>query len=297
MQQIISNFSQRIPTFDKRKAFFWVVGIVIFLIAFSIINPIVIIPAGHRGVTLRLGAVVPIVRGEGLSLRIPVIDKVVKVDVRTKKIEWNETNRMAAVSKDLQDVFVESVVNYHPIPDNVSRLYQEIGLDYQEIIIKPLALQVTKTHTAKYNVTEILQNREKITNDVNQDLRYQLNKYNIILDEVTLTNIDFRPEYKQAIEAKQIAEKEVETQKFKLDKQGLEAQQVVKQAEAQKQAKVLEGEGIKIYNQSISLGLTPEILRFKEIENQEKAIGKWSGTYPTTVVGGNSVPLIQIGKQ
>jgi prohibitin 2 len=264
------------------------------------------VPAGHVGITVTMGSVSQTVRREGVYVKLPFVQSVRLMDARTQKVEWADAgNPITAASKDLQDVYILAVVTYHISPEKAPKIFQTIGMDYAEKKVIPLTLNAIKTHTGKYNVAEILNNREKITNDVNTDVADQLLAYDIILENVSLINIDFRPEYKEAIEQKQIAEKQVETQQYTLEKQALEAQQQVKkaeadkqamilQAEAEKQAKILEGEGIEEFNRKVTQSITNELLKYKELENQEKAIDKWSGQYPSVVAGGDSIPLIQM---
>lgn len=300
-----TNFETvKLPSKNLKKP---LIAICILLLAVIVIlNTVGIVQPGHIGVVITTGSVSDNVLGEGLYFKIPFIQSVKQIDVRTAKMEWTNTESpITAASKDLQDVYVLAVVTYHPDPTNGAKIFKTIGMDYAEKIVKPLSLNAIKTHAAKYNVAETLQNRERITRDVNDDLREQLAAYNIILENLSLVNIDFRPEYKQAIEQKQIAEKQVETQRFTLEKQALEAQQQVKKAEAdkqaqilaaeaQKEAKILEGEGIEEFNKKVSSSITQELLNYKALQNEEKAIDKWSGQYPQVVAGENAMPLIQL---
>src|SRR4030067_2957050 len=70
------------------------------LLALLIMNPFVKIDAGERGVLLNFGAVQGEVLGEGLHLRIPIMQKIVKMDVKIPKAE----TRAEAASKELPDV-------------------------------------------------------------------------------------------------------------------------------------------------------------------------------------------------
>lgn len=264
------------------------------------------VPAGYVGVTVTMGSVSQTVRREGVYVKLPFVQTVRTMEARTQKVEWTNTaSPITSASKDLQDVYILAVVTYHISPDKAPKIFQTIGLDYADKKVVPLTLNAIKTHTGKYNVAEILNNREKITNDVNTDVAAQLMANDIILENVSLVNIDFRPEYKEAIEQKQIAEKQVETQQYTLEKQALEAQQQVKkaeadkqakilEAEAEKQAKILEGEGVEEFNKKVTESITSELLKYKELQNQEKAIDRWNGEYPSVVAGGESIPLIQM---
>src|SRR4030043_1782800 len=70
------------------------------LLVLLILNPFVKIDAGERGVLLNFGAVQDDVLGEGLHLRIPIMQKIVKMDVKIQKSE----TRSEAARKDLQDI-------------------------------------------------------------------------------------------------------------------------------------------------------------------------------------------------
>jgi len=271
-----------------------------------VVNTVGIVQPGHVGIFITAGSVSNSVKGEGLYFKIPFVQSVVEMDSRTRKVEWTNTaTPLTAASKDLQDVYILAVATFHITPSKGAKIFKTIGMDYSEKKVEPLTINAIKTHTAKYNVAEILQNREKITRDVNDDLRNQLASYDIVVENVSLVNIDFRPEYKQAIEQKQIAEKQVETQRFTLEKQALEAQQQVKKAEADKQAKILaaqaekeakilEGEGVEEFNKKVSQGITDELIKYKSLQNQEKAIEAWDGKYPDVVAGDGAMPLIQV---
>ncbi len=281
-------------------------GAIILAALIIVTSTIGSVPAGYVGITVTMGSVSQTVRREGVYFKLPFIQNVRTMEARTQKVEWtNADSPITAASKDLQDVYILAVVTYHISPEQAPRIFQTIGLDYADKKVIPLTLNAIKTHTGKYNVAEILNNREKITNDVNTDVAAQLLANDIILENVSLVNIDFRPEYKEAIEQKQIAEKQVETQQYTLEKQALEAQQQVKkaeadkqakilEAEAEKQAKILEGEGVEEFNKKVTQSITPELLKYKELQNQERAIDRWDGQYPSVVAGGDSIPLIQM---
>jgi regulator of protease activity HflC (stomatin/prohibitin superfamily) len=129
----------------------------------------------------------------------------------------------------------------------------------------------------------------------------------IILEWVSLTNFDFNPEFKKSIEEKQIAEQRKEKESYELDRIAIQAQQKVKQAEAEaeakikqaeweKKAKILEWEGIESYNKLIKQEISKDVLDYKKLENELKAITKWSWNYPTYYMWWEwwAIPLINI---
>ncbi|HEX2947915.1 MAG TPA: SPFH domain-containing protein [Clostridia bacterium] len=302
----VFNVNNNPRTVGKGLSKFILLGVILLAAIILLTSTFGSVPAGYVGITVTMGSVSQTVRNEGMYMKLPFVQTIRMMEARTQKVEWNNPDSpITAASKDLQDVYILAVVTYHISPDRAPKIFQTIGLDYADKKVIPLTLNAIKTHTGKYNVAEILNNREKITNDVNKDVAAQLLANDIILENVSLVNIDFRKEYKDAIEQKQIAEKQVETQQYTLNKQALEAQQQVKKAEAdkqakilaaeaEKQAKILEGEGIEEFNKKVTQSITDQLLKYKELQNQEKSIDKWSGQYPAVVAGGDSIPLIQM---
>ena len=87
-------------------------------LAVLVLNPFVMVGAGERGVVLNFGAVGKEVLGEGLHLRLPIMQRIIKVDVKVQK---SQTDADAA-SRDLQDIHSTIVVNHHVIPDKANWL-------------------------------------------------------------------------------------------------------------------------------------------------------------------------------
>ncbi len=79
------------------------VGIIlIFLILFIISwGSFAIVPAGHRGVVLWWGSVEKRIMGEGLNFKVPIAERVIKVDVRVQPHPFKEID---AASKEYQMV-------------------------------------------------------------------------------------------------------------------------------------------------------------------------------------------------
>jgi len=301
---------------EKTKSLFKWGGIIFILFVFLSLNPFVTIDAGNQGVVfdkLR-GGVQTETLGEGLHFRIPFFQKITQIPTRTQKLVFSndrsgkyaigfndsQQSRLSAASSDLQDVYVEAVVTFHIERTSVARIYQEVGRDYSAKKVVPQVIDSVKTFTAKYKVAEILTKREEIKRDVFEDLKTNLAKDDIILEDINLVNFDFNQQFKAAIEQKQIEEQKAEKEQYILQQIEISSQQAVKKAEATKQSKILEGEGIAAYNKSIQQEITSNVLEYKRLENAKKAIEKWNGSYPQTYFGeggaNSPIPLINLQK-
>jgi len=118
--------------------FLVIIGIIILVLLFF--HPFVQIGAGERGVVLNFGAVQNRVLDEGLHFRVPIMQTVIRVDVKVQKSE----SEAAAASSDLQDVSSKVALNYHIIPDKANIVYQTIGVAFKERIIDPAVHEVVK---------------------------------------------------------------------------------------------------------------------------------------------------------
>ena len=72
-----------------------------------------------------------------------------------------------------------------------------------------------------------------------------LPKFDILLDDVSLTFMTFSPEFSAAVEAKQIAQQDAQRAAFVVDKAIQEKQQVVVKAAGEAKSAELIGEAIK----------------------------------------------------
>lgn len=251
-----------------------VAGAIILLILATALKPFVIINAGERGVVMKFGKVQDTILDEGLHGIVPVVTSIEKLSVRVQK---NELQAEAA-SKDLQYVTMNVALNWRIDPQQVNLVYQRIG-DEAEIvnrIISPAVSEVVKATTAKKNAEEIITKRNALKEEIDTDLKNRLANYGVLVDDVSLVNIDFSPEFAKAIEAKQIAEQEAKRASFIAQKAEQEAVADINRAKGQAEAQRLLREN-----------LTPSIL-------QKEAIEKWNGQFPMVMGNDGALPFINI---
>jgi len=226
----------------KKKITFRVLGIVLLIIIGVVIvfSSYTIIRPGHRGVVIMLGKVEKNVLGEGFHLIIPpIVRRVVEVDVRTKKLEVVTE----AASSDLQAIQVTGVLNYHLDPRNVGKLYQEVGLDYESIIIVPALQEAIKAATAQFRIERILIERARIKKLIQDTLTERLAVNHIIVDEFSLANVEFSEEFNKAIERKQVAEQAALQKQYELQAAQKEVEISLARAEGQKKAAIIAAQG------------------------------------------------------
>jgi regulator of protease activity HflC (stomatin/prohibitin superfamily) len=244
----------------------------------------VIIPAGHRGVVLLWGSVEKRIMGEGLNLKLPFAETVIKVDVKVQPHPFKEID---AASKEYQMVRLTGMMNFHIDPAYVNDLYQRVGLDFANKVIDPAFNDFVKEVVPSYAITEILPKREDIRKRAMQKLGDNLARYHVIVDDIYIANIRFSPEYEKAIEAKQVAQQQVETQRQVLFQREIEAQQKVATAKGEAESILVVAQGQAKANDALARSISPILVQYKGIE-------KWNGILPQ--VSGGVVPFIDVGK-
>ena len=262
------------------------VGIIILLLIILIVGwgTFVIVPAGHRGVVLLWGSVEKRIMGEGLNFKVPIAERVIKVDVKVQPHPFREID---ASSKEYQMVKMTGMMNFHIDPAYVNDLYQKVGLDFADKVIDPAFNDFVKEVVPTYPIGEILPKREEIRKRAMTKLGDNLSRYHIIVDDIYFANIRFSPEYEGAIEAKQVAQQQVETQKQVLAQREIEAQQKVATAKGEAESILVVAQGQAKANDALSRSISPILVQYKGIE-------KWNGILPQ--VSGGAVPFIDLGK-
>ena len=251
--------------------------LIVLWIAIRVLNPFVLVGAGERGVVLNFGAVQNNVLGEGLHLRVPLMQKIALMDVRIQKSQTDAES----VSKDLQDTKSVVAVNYHASPDKVNKIFQSIGTEFKERIVDPAVQEVVKAVTARYTAVELITQREKVRNEIKDLLRQRLITYDIMVDDFSIVNFRCSQQFEAAIESKQTAEQLAFKAQRDLERIKIEADQKIASAKA-------EAESLRLQKENV----TPQMIQLRKIEASIKAIEKWDGHMPKITSG--AVPFLDM---
>ena len=168
------------------------------------------------------------VYGEGMHFVIPFIQQPIIYNVRIQpRIFENATQ-----SKDLQTVSIATRVLYRPMQHKLPELYRRLGVNYDDRVLKSIAEEVIKSVVADYDAEQLITMREVVAERVTSVMRERAAAFNIEFQDVSLVDIQFGRDFRESVEAKQVAAQEAEMQKF-----------VVEEAEYIKEAKIIVAEG------------------------------------------------------
>lgn len=265
----------------------FVAGIIGGLAITTFLASSTIVPAGHTGVQVVLGKVSNDTFPEGFHLKVPFITHVIDVSNKIQKYESDAD----AVSRDLQAVSSTIAVNYRINSASSASVYQNIGMDYENVLIAPAIQEGMKAISSQYTAEELITRRTEVGEGVKDFLNGKLNGYGVYIEKFNIVNFDFSTTFNDAIEQKTAAEQNLLRTKTEQE------QEIVKaKAEAEKKTIAAEAEANRILavadaqaqaNKEIEASLSEKVIQYKIIES-------WDGTYPKVVSNGNF--MFDIGK-
>ncbi|MFL5680006.1 MAG: prohibitin family protein [Chloroflexota bacterium] len=238
-----------------------VLGIVILVIGLA--GPFVEVPAGNVGVVTNFGQVQAGTLDPGLHIVTPLVQHVTTVDTRVQPHQFQEID---AASAEYQTVRLTGTMNYHVDGRFASDLFQRVGTDFASKVIDPAFNDFIKTVVPTYKVDEILGNRDEIRQKAKDALGGNLAQYHIIVDDIYIANIAFSDAFQQAIEAKQVAQQQVQTEQQVLAQKKIQADQAVAQAKGQADATVTLAEGQAKANAALNASLSDKVLQYQYIQ-------------------------------
>lgn len=191
------------------------------------------VEGGKRAVIFdRLSGVQSKVIGEGTHFVIPWLQKPIIYDVRTKP----KTIATTTGSKDLQNVSLTLRVLHRPEVLNLPKIYQTLGLDYDERVLPAIGNEILKSIVAQFDAAELITQREVVSARIRQELSRRASEFNIRLEDVSITHMTFGKEFTKAVEQKQIAQQDAERAKFLVDRAEQERKAAVIRAEGEAEA-------------------------------------------------------------
>jgi len=187
------------------------------------------VDAGHMAIKYnRFSGVQAATYREGVHFLIPWLERPIIYETRARAHQMSSLTG----SKDLQMVNVTLRCLFKPDLMKLPEMYRYLGKDYDERVLQSIINEVLKSVVAQYNASALITQREKVSQVIRQRLTTRAKDFHILLDDVSLTHINFSQEYEKAVEAKQVAQQ-----------QAVRAQYLVLKATEEKKKTSINAEG------------------------------------------------------
>jgi len=249
-----------------------VVGVVMILGA-----SIRIVAPGEVGVLDLFGKVQEREIHSGVNLVNPLM-RVHSFSIKTREMQ----EIMNVPSQEGLQVDLDVSILYRVVPDEASEIFRTIGLDFENIVIRPSFRSAARNVTVRFEARDLYTaGREIITQSLIDDLQASLQARGIIIENVLMRSIQLPATVTTAIEDKLKADQEAQKMEFVLVREKQEAER-----------KTIEAQGIKSANEIISTSLTDNYIRWYRIEMLKELVNSPNNTIIIIPEDLQSVPMI-----
>lgn len=238
------------------------VGIVVVLLGLAL-SAFKVIAPGKVGVQTLFGQVQDQVLPSGLHIINPLVD-VTLFNIQTQnytmsakssegQVEGDDAIRV--LSSDGLEVTIDLSILYKVTPSRAPYIYQNIGEDYENKIVRPVTRTAIRDNAVNYQAVDLYSTkREEFQFKINKTISDNFAKNGLEVQQILVRNITLPESVRQSIESKIQAEQDAQKMQFVLQKERQEADR-----------KRVEAQGIADYQKIISAGLTEQQLQYQTI--------------------------------
>lgn len=222
------------------------IGVVILVLGgILFFRSIVVVDAGEVGVITVFGDVQETPLRSGMQLKNPFAEAKM-MSIRTQEYTMSGTtsegevqgdDSIKALASDGASVWLDVTVFYHLKPEEAPMVYEDLGLDYNQKIIRPEIRSAIREVVARYTVNEVYSTkRDEVQTKILEDLKVSLERRGIEVEDVLLRNVTLSQLLFDAIEQKLTAQQAAQRKEFEIQAEQKEAERKLIEAQGQRDA-------------------------------------------------------------
>lgn len=280
--------------YNKRKKTFWIIGGLFLLL---ILHPFKIVQSNEVGLRFRLGALKQGVLEPGFHFRTPFLDKIKTISLQPMQLDHKVTvGGDGAITKDNQTIGADLTVFFVYQKDRATEMWAKYGVDKINSVLSATLRENFKSAIGTKDIFTLAGSQAAIQKEVFEGITDKLKDYPITITELKIVNYDWADSFDQAIQQTMQRAQEVKRAEQELLLTEQQANKKVKEAEADKnaliaqaegekaaaqlraEAKALEGEGIRKFNQAVQANVELE-LKLRALEIEKLRVERWNGQY------------------
>lgn len=246
------------------------------------------IEAGQVGVVTIFGKVDSGVLESGLNLVNPIA-VIIPFDIKTQNYTMSSIHdegdrtgddAIRVLTADGLEVIIDLTVLYRVVADQAPRIYREIGSNYQDKVVRPIARTKIRDNAVYYDAVALYSTkRDEFQTRIFKDIESNFKNRGLVLEQLLVRNITLPTSVKQTIESKINAEQEAQKMQFVLQKEKQEAER-----------KRVEAQGIADYQKIISTQLSEKQLEYEQIKAMKELAT--SPNSKVIIMGNGKTPVI-----
>jgi hypothetical protein len=102
----------------------------------------------------------------------------------------------------MQSIKLSVRVLFHPEVSKLDVIYTRLGKNYEQKVLPALCNEILRTVVAQFSAAQLLSQRDQVSERIKQLLSERAAHFNIIIDNLAITDLTFGKEYLEAIEGK-----------------------------------------------------------------------------------------------
>ena len=244
----------------------------------------------------------------GLHMKVPFIDEVVPMEIRTRK--YSITLTASTTGKDVEGNSelqmpsrVKVSANWNIPKERALEIYKKFGslANYEDRILDPKVTRSVKQVFPHYDIESIISDRETVRQEIELALTEALAGNMVQMSAINLEDVIFHGKIADAVTKKQVAKLQLQEQRDILAKQELVASEATNVAKAK-------ADGIKLISIEKAAATEREgLAEATAITAKAKALAQnstgviklteaqnWDGKLPTTIMGSSAMPIMDM---